>query len=188
MLRNLLFLMPVLIFFFSSFLLYNNDIIIWEQGRALTWNDFKGKPAKRFAAASTSYDIIKTINLLNKEAAIIKVQAVFFCNKSWKKKSWISDFILTHEQRHFDIVELFSRKYRKLLIENKDISIDNIEIISDSLYSIIDIEMDNYHNKYDDETEGSMNSNQQIIWNSNILLEIKKLNKFKDTEFTLRFN
>ncbi len=101
-----------------SFILPDNDVILWKKDRPLTWDDFKGKPAKRFAVASTNYDILKKVLSINKDSSRVEVKAVFFCNKSWKKERWIDQTVLNHEQKHFDIVELYARKLRKLLHTN----------------------------------------------------------------------
>jgi hypothetical protein len=37
--------------------------------------------------------------------------------KSWKDVKKINDYILLHEQKHFDIAELFVRKFRKAVAE-----------------------------------------------------------------------
>jgi hypothetical protein len=75
-------LKAVFLFFYPFALLFpisksDNDIILWQENRLLTWDDFKGKPAKRFAAASTNYDILKSIEFTNNSYALIDIKAVF---------------------------------------------------------------------------------------------------------------
>src|SRR5438552_4474997 len=107
-------LLPVL--FICVLLSHKNlddEIIVWNKNRQLTWNDYKGKPQKRFAAASTVYSMGRKV-LKEKDGTVAaRIQAYFYCNDSWKKSDWINDEVLKHEQKHFDIVELFSRKIRK---------------------------------------------------------------------------
>ncbi|MBK7669141.1 MAG: DUF922 domain-containing protein [Sphingobacteriaceae bacterium] len=174
-----------LLLLFSSFLTKDeDDILVWEESRILTWDDFRGKPAKRMSAASTHYDIFKTIT----ERGKITIEAVFFCNKSWKKVSWINQQVLEHEQKHFDIVELYARKLRKLISETKYSSYANLKTVSDSLYAVIDKEMDVYQDKYDDETDASMNGDKQREWNKKIPIEIKALSLYKNSTFTVSFS
>jgi hypothetical protein len=156
------------------------EIIIWQENRPLAWDDFQGKPQKRFAAASTHYDIQKIIDVQKGDSIAITIQAVFFCKKSWKKESWISESVLRHEQKHFDIVELYARKLRKLINANNYSSAIELTIKSDSLYAIIDKEMDVYQDKYDDETDGSMNGEQQRAWEKKITNEISELEAYKN--------
>src|SRR5688572_6240991 len=84
-------------------------VLHWKKDLLLTWDDFQGKPAKRFAAASTAYDILKSVSPEQNKTVTVKIEAVFFKNTSWKKKNWINEQVLAHEQKHFDIVELYAR-------------------------------------------------------------------------------
>jgi predicted secreted Zn-dependent protease len=88
--------------------------------------------------------------------------------------------VLRHEQKHFDIVELYARKLRKLINANNYSSAIELTIKSDSLYAIIDKEMDVYQDKYDDETDGSMNGEQQRAWEKKITNEISELEAYKN--------
>lgn len=163
------------------------DIILWDESRMLTWDDFKGKPEKRFAAASTSYDIIKTVNKGAAKTVFVKIEAMFFCESSWKKKSWVNQQVLEHEQKHFDIVELYARKLRKLIKQGTYTSLANVETKADAFYKIIDKEMDKYHDLYDEETDGSMNGDKQREWQTKIMKEIKVLDAYKETTLQINF-
>ncbi len=165
----------------------NKDVLVWNEKRLLTWDDFKGKPEKRFSAASTHYDIFKTTEQ-NGPSAEVTIEAVFFCNKSWKRESWINDQVLAHEQKHFDIVELYARKLRKLLSDKNYSSYSNLKSVSDSLYKVIDKEMDVYQDKYDDETDASMNGDKQREWNKKIMEEIQVLSEYKSTNLQVTFS
>lgn len=118
--------------------------------------------------------------------AEVKTEAVFFCRRSWKKKEWISESILMHEQKHFDIVELYARKLRKNIAGLKCSSVDVLKTRADSLYAVYDKEMDRYQDQYDEETDGSMNGDKQREWNRKIAEEIALLDMFEQNTFTLR--
>lgn len=177
---------PISLLFSTSEQVYknDNDVIVWQENKLLTWDDFKGKPAKRFAVASTHYDIVKSIEFTNNTTAVIDVKALFYCKKSWKRIQWADATVLIHEQKHFDIVELYARKMRKLITEH-NYSSSTIKEKTDSLYTIIDKEMDVYQDLYDDETGGSTNGEKQKEWNQKIITEIKELNEFKNTSITI---
>lgn len=164
-----------------------NEIIVWSKARPLTWDDFKGKPAKRFAVASTNYDIKKTIESLGTDSSLVEIKAVFFCNKSWKKKAWIDETVLKHEQKHFDIVELYARQLRKLIDSQSYRSVSDLKTKSDSLYAVIDKAMDVYQDEYDEETEGSMNGDQQRLWNVKIDDQITALDNYSSTKLNIGF-
>jgi hypothetical protein len=165
----------------------HSDKLVWNESRQLTWDDFRGKPAKRFSAASTHYDIYKNMEEKG-NGAHVSVEAVFLCNKSWKKTSWVNEQVLTHEQKHFDIVELFARKLRKSIQSHKYTSYENLKTVSDSLYDVNDKEMDVYQDKYDDETDASMNGEKQREWNKKIMVEIAKYSAWKSSDFTVHFS
>jgi len=168
---------------FSSFI-EQKDVIVWEEGKLLSWDDFRGKPQKRFAAASTHYDMYKTTEQTGEEVKIT-VEAVFLCNKSWKKITWINESVLRHEQKHFDIDELYARKLRQRIKERKYASYEQVKTVSDSLYNVIDKEMDIYQDQYDDETDGSMNGNMQREWEKKITAELNALSEHKNTTFRI---
>ena len=164
----------------------NKNEIMWMAGKPLSWEDFKGRPEPRFAAASTSYDII--LHIGNNEGGKVRVyvNSIFFKEKSWKKKSWVNDEVLAHEQKHFDIVELFARKFRKTLKEMKPVKKEELEEKIHELYEINDKALDKYQDQYDDETDGSMNGDKQREWQKKIMKEIEELDAFKDNEVLIK--
>ncbi|MCW3078027.1 MAG: hypothetical protein JWO32_2636 [Bacteroidetes bacterium] len=178
----------IVLFCFTIFSFQTDkNILLWKENRPLTWDDFNGKPERRFAAASTHYDILKSLSSKDKSTATVKIEAVFFRHKSWKNKDWLSDEILAHEQKHFDIVELYARKLRKALKENKFRSYSELENKLQALYDQFDDEMDLYQDKYDEETDGSMKGTQQRAWQKKITEELKTLDEYKETAFEVKF-
>jgi hypothetical protein len=177
------------IFFSSLLLLFSftqkteKEMVLWQENRPLTWDDFKGKPERRFAAASTSYDILKEVTKNS-----VEIKAVFFTQTSWKKTSWINDQVLAHEQKHFDIVELYARKLRKQIKETKFISSEDLKSKVETLYAANDKAMDKYHDLYDEETDGSMNGDKQREWQAKIMKEIKALDAYKETVLQINFS
>ncbi len=170
---RILFLLVLAFFLFSLKEKDTSEVIVWNENKPLTWDDFKGKPARRFAAASTNYDIVKSCEQKNDSIAI-DIKAVFYTYKSWKKTSWLNDDILAHEQKHFDIVELFARKLREKVLNEHYTSYQDLLVKVDTLYNQNDKAMDIYQDKYDDETDGSMNGDMQRKWNKDIMAEINK--------------
>ncbi len=184
--KNIFYLILCFVFL-SSFNQDRKDIIVWQEGKLLTWDDFKGKPAKRFSAASTHYDTFKTTEEKGNKTEVV-VRAIFYTNKSWKKVSWINDEVLEHEQKHFDIVELFARKLRKEIQARKYLNYENVKAITDTLYDKMDKEMDLFQDKYDDETDASMDGDQQRKWNKKIMDEIQSLSAYKNTTFMVPYS
>ena len=180
--------MPAFILLLAFSFKSDNDILIWKEGRPLTWDDFNGKPERRFAAASTHYDILKSISKKEDESVTVKIEAVFFRSSSWKKKSWVNEQVLAHEQKHFDIVELFARKLRRSIQESKFKNYLEVTQKVNELYDKNDKEMDIFQDKYDDETDGSMNGAKQREWEKKITKEINDLKKFEKTHIGIDLN
>jgi predicted secreted Zn-dependent protease len=109
------------------------------------------------------------------------VIAVFYPNDSWKRKK--KKGVLVHEQRHFDIVELFARKLRKQIQSGtyKDYN-DLVEKI-ERYYDQTDRELDAYQDKYDRMTNHSRNSRRQAKWNSKVEMELDGLSDYKTNTF-----
>jgi hypothetical protein len=160
--------------------------MIWQKSRRLTWNDYKGKKQKRFAAASTVYSMYRKIYVNADKNIMASVKAVFYPKDSWKG-NYLDDALLAHEQRHFDIVELYVRKFRKQLSEIKVKDEKDAQQKLDSLHALIDKDMDAYQDKYDEDTDYSMAHDEQQSWIQKIDAAIDSLVAYQNTEVKLHF-
>ena len=158
------------------------DVIVWQKNHRLTWNDYKGKPQhNRFAAASTVYSMHRHIYKDANGNIMASIKAHFYPQDSWKG-SYLDDALLAHEQKHFDIVELYARKLRKQLMEIKVRNEEDAQQKMDSLHKIIDDEMDAYQDKYDKESDYSMAHDEQAAWIKQIDAAIDSLSAYQNTE------
>src|SRR5688572_33473845 len=91
----------------------NNNLIPWSASRKLTWSDFKGTPdAHSSNAALTSSNINIEFGYDDKG-----FQYAIKCNFD-KNRTWVrikTNEVLTYEQGHFDIEELYAHKLNKLM-------------------------------------------------------------------------
>ena len=102
----------------------NDETISWNDDFKLTWNNFKDTPKKNVdAVALTASGITFEFSLQETENRIVnfetKVFAHFYPNKSWYLKENATDYILAHEQLHFDMTELYTRKFRQRISKLK---------------------------------------------------------------------
>lgn len=143
---------------------------LWDANTKLTWKDFKGNiPPDVVPAATTASGISYrySANLLHHEVRLdFEVNAFFYPNESWYKPEICNDFILAHEQLHFDIAELFARKMRKRLDETS--FSDNVKAEIKKIYKEILKELADFQELYDWETNFSRNREQQLRWNKEI--------------------
>lgn len=93
--------------------------ILWNKDRKLIVEDFKGSTIQRpFQAATYSsieYSIIKRVY---RKGFNIEVKSRFFGDQSYFKRSESDSLVLTHEQLHFDITEIYARRFYQILKES----------------------------------------------------------------------
>jgi hypothetical protein len=151
------------------------DTIYYSASRPLTWDDFKSKIAdKRFAA-----EVYPTIGYnehteVNNGIISLKLNIKVCLPKSaaWVRDGVRTDYILNHEQRHFDIAKIaaghFIQKVKAetLPVFNYDgpINVDYLDAYR---------EMDSLQMKYDKETSHGMDRFMQQKWNEKIDEELK---------------
>src|SRR5690349_11405569 len=84
-----------------------SEVVYFEPAKSLDWDDFAGNPPEggRAAAVTVSgFGYVANVNTRAGSGIIdIKVYCYFHKNKSWVKPGRNTDYILSHEQHHFDI-------------------------------------------------------------------------------------
>ena len=145
----------------------NEELIRWDDAKRLNWSDYKGKPdPSSDAAASTSTYLVIDYNI-SQNKMTYKIQSMFSRTRSWGLHK--TDYILSHEQGHFDIAEVFARKLHKKMSEfkfDKRTYQKNLAKIYDEVVE----EKTEMQNDYDRETRHSINKEKQAQW-------IKKIEK-----------
>lgn len=157
--------------------LYSQDTINWRPSYKLTWNDFEASPTATstfgaLSACSISYGFSYKNNSLD-----FRVAAFFTRSLSWSKFKKDSA-LLSHEQGHFDISELFSRKLKKAITEyTVNTSTINQDFVS--MFNKVWEEKKAYDSLYDKETGHARIFKKQREWNSKIATELNNLNNYK---------
>lgn len=157
----LLLVLPVLSFAQDS----DEELIDWKSSRQLTWSDYKGTPDGNSDAAASTATYLGIEYKIDQTGFSYKIQCRFSRTKSWGRAK--TDFILKHEQGHFDIAEIFARKLNKKMSEykfNKDTFKQDLRTI----YENITTEKENFQDEYDSETDHSRKKEQQEQWNKKI--------------------
>jgi len=155
------------------------DRILWQPGYKLQWKDFKGKPDNNAKWKATTICEIKAefpfSETSNKYYAIVK--CYFIKSKSWVKKD-PTDYLLNHEQMHFDMGEVFCRKMRKEFSE-KTFSNNVFAKESQKIYEKTMKDYAKEQELYDKETNHSLIKEKQEEWNQKIAAELEALEKYK---------
>ena len=162
---------PVLILPFLVLSQLEEDHIKWQENRKLTWDDFKAAPLKiGNTAAMTTTHLGFSYNISNGKITY-KIDCRFEKNKSWGlvKNEWI----LKHEQGHFDIAEIFARQLNKLVNEYQ-FNKSSFQKDLDAIYKSVVVEKEKFQQLYDDETDYSRVKSKQEEWLKKIETELNQ--------------
>ncbi len=139
----------------------SQEMIPWELDKRLVWDDFLCEPkVGSDAVASTSTSLGIAYQLSNGE---LRYHITCYFNK---EKSWglmKTDYILAHEQGHFDITEIFARKLNEAL-QNYKFSKRNYKRDIGQIYQSIVSEKEEFQRNYDAESDHSRNKKTQYDW------------------------
>lgn len=154
--------------------------IQWQQGKLLTWSDFKAEPDNSNSySANTNSGISYSWNYSTASGVPVLLHEVFtnfYPNLSWVKEIRNEEYLLAHEQLHFDISELHARKLREALA---DYEIGrNIRQDLKRIYNKIESERVSMQNKFDRETSHSENRSEEMKWRKFVAEELKKLEEY----------
>ena len=150
----------------------NVSFIEWNASRRLDWNDFKASPPKNPRAAALTSTSIKIDFGYHNESLQFHIRCRFDKEASWGFVK--NDYVLSHEQGHFDISEIYARKLNAAL---KKYSPDPASLRSD-VNKIYQDMMKQYYDRqdqYDRETNFSIDHAQQEIWLKKIRNELEEL-------------
>ncbi len=174
------------ILIFTSFSFQSDNKIFWKENTVLTWDDFKGKPNVS-SSFKTLTESVVTVDIKSKgNEAIVTIQNYFDKNMSWTKDK-NNDNLLSHEQGHFNIAEIWTRKFRQKL-KNKTYQITTFQRGLNSMHSEIHKESRAMQVEYDKETEHSVNEANQQKWNKKITSELQKLSVFSSAEVSCKLS
>jgi hypothetical protein len=156
-------LFAITIIIFPSFFSFSqsNHFIDWRADQKLTWDDFKEKPdAASPNAALTSSMIKYDFGYNNADGLKFHIYCQFDMEKSWGRAK--TDYILSHEQGHFDIAEIFARKLNKAFKNYSPTTTMKKDI--NRIYTDLMQQLQDMQAQYDRETNFSINKPQQEEW------------------------
>lgn len=166
-------MLPILLLCFT---LQAQNRIEWDESVKLTWKDFKGKPQpSNHKVAATNYEIGYEYWLEN-NVFKFKVTCEFVRDLSWVVPEGRTEYILKHEQKHFDLAEVYARKLRKDF-EQGDITIKNYKRQIKSIYNRVWEECQATQAEYDRESRHSIDAYAQAKWDD--IIE-NKLEEFEE--------
>lgn len=157
---------------------YENEVI-WNQNRKLEISDFKGPIEKRPFTAGTSssfrYRIEGRPVFPNKYKLV--VETYFDCYLSYFKPTEYDSIVLAHEQIHFDISELYARKFIER-IEREALDLNQFLAKQEEILNAVGRESQLKQDEYDSEVYADRT--KQTDWNKWIAEELEKYKKYSD--------
>ncbi|MDX1761505.1 MAG: DUF922 domain-containing protein [Christiangramia sp.] len=180
--KDFLAILIILNLSFSVVAQETSEKISWQESRPLTWADFKADPDNSNSySANTNSGISYSWNYSTASGEPIlefEVLSNFYPNRSWVKDIEDEDYLLAHEQLHFDISELHARKLRKAL---NDYEIGrNIRQDLRRIYDKVEKERVAMQNEFDRETSHSENNTAEMQWRKFIASELEKYDEFSN--------
>ncbi|MFK8057677.1 MAG: hypothetical protein AB8F78_16240 [Saprospiraceae bacterium] len=151
--------------------------ITWHEKRKLKIEDFKGSTEKRpfTAATASSFRARYEARPATPNRFKVYIETYFDCYSSYFKRTEADSVVLAHEQIHFDISELYSRKLLQR-IESEISSQKELQAKSEKILTEIGRELHIKQDEYDSEVYAD--PQKQIEWNNWIDKELLKNAKY----------
>lgn len=154
--------------------------IYYDTAKPLVWTDFKGRPETGgMTAALTTAGFGYGANMgytETKSEIRIDVYCYFDKSRSWVKPDRKTDYVLNHEQRHYDLAFVAAAQFVTEL-RATNLSSDNLNDRLKLIYDKATASMQEWQDRYDKETRNGLDRLEQDRWNDQIdalLREAKK--------------
>lgn len=166
----------LLLLFPAAFFAQNKEeeLLEWDYSRKLTWDDYKGNPNPESDAAASTTTLLAIEYKISSNGFRYKIDSRFSKTRSWGIHK--TDYILSHEQGHFDIAEIYARKLNMKMSEYK-FNTKTYQKDLKKIYQDILDEKEEVQNAYDGETRHSINKAKQAEW---LKIIAKMLEEYED--------
>lgn len=152
------------------------ELIHWAEDQRLTWQDYKGKADPASGAAASTATYLGIDYDFSPGGLTYRITCSFSKNRSWGLHK--TNYILSHEQAHFDIAEIFARKLNMKMTAYR---FDRNSYKKDlrKIYEQIIVEKEEMQTRYDEETNHSINKEKQSEWLEKIRNLLNELVSYK---------
>lgn len=166
---------------FSQNAPFKQDSITWDINYKLKWSDFTGNEDASSSWMAGCAASIYVKGFRENGLPNFSVNNSFIKNEAWTKDT-TSVKMLRHEQLHFDIAEVFTRKIRKAVDSLRQKDVKAVAVYSEKIQKLLKMRNET-DNLYDEQTSHGINDNAQFDWSRKILKELEALNAY-----TMKFN
>ena len=139
----------------------DEELLEWNASQKLSWNDYKARPDPESDAAASTTSYLGIEYNITSSSFDYKIKSRFSKTRSWGLHK--TEYILSHEQGHFDIAEIFARKLNMKMSEYRFNKRTYQQDLNEIYNDILD-EKEKLQNDYDKETNHSINKERQAEW------------------------
>lgn len=182
---------------FSPSLFSQDPVVIeYEDMPDFTWTLFQGKINKDHidemgsnTGAVTVSSLSYTTKQTSPEAANIRITARFHPKESWTRYPNLTRQAeaLSHEKGHLDITEIYARRIRKMMHEER-FTTRGFKSELDHLFKKMAQQHRAEQVKYDKETDHCMDVPQQLKWDSWISTQLELLSAYTDPNMKIQLH
>ena len=159
------------------------DTLIWRADSLLTVEHFQ---AKRNTVKGAFAYTTTTIWLYQRDIdgeLLFFVDAIFLKSKSFLPKD--APYALNHEQKHFDLCEVYARKMRQKIAEKDFTKVRDIEAEIGRIYNRVMADYFKEQEQFDKDTQHGMNAAKQQVWNEKIATMLTELDAFSSNRVSI---
>ncbi|HEX8348695.1 MAG TPA: hypothetical protein VF598_01915 [Hymenobacter sp.] len=158
--------------------------IPWHPARRLRQVDFKahavGQP---FDAATSSFLRYRYFNRAREGVALVRIENVFDCHRSYFKDVDNAASILAHEQAHFDISEIYARRLARAL-QQQVANLEQLDSKQEPLYEQTITELRAMQELFDHDVHLSGHAHQ--AWQAIIARQLSALEPYASKTVTVK--
>ena len=174
----------IVICFFCVSASLQQPFMAWTTGYHLSPADYLGAVDYNSPhTASTAYSVSNRWEWLNDKELQIEIICRFYPHASWMKANPTPE-LLIHEQKHFDLGEIYARQMRKKLqtvaLNAANCNQEVEQIVNDTRNACF-----TRQRAYDAATAHGVNTAQQIFWNELITKELNELQLYANKQFSV---
>jgi hypothetical protein len=179
--KRLSIIILTIVLFLKGYSQDNPDILLWSSTHRLTIDDFGIKKENSysglsFAQFSMGYSV-NGFDFLTRNFNK-KVKNTMLKSASWIDTTYNVVSSLRYQQTLFDLMEIYTRKFRKELRENRKQIASGLTIVHE-IDARISTDFAKRRLDYDTETNSGTNTDKQLIWEQQIRQELLELSDYE---------
>ncbi len=159
----------------------------WSETDKLHWSDFNGKAKKNHGPDALTHVVMGyEFETLGFNHFVFKLNMTFERNKSWVKSDHKNARLLAHEQLHFDIHEIYARKF--MMYAHQEGAFDDGDFSKklERVFNKTFRELKKMQEAYDHETNHSRNREAQAVWDKKVAKLLEETQKWNKRTFEFK--